>query len=77
MLEFDIAENPLRDEVVLERFRPQPGGCVFRPALGWGRRAFAQRRSDLAANAHWRAVCAYRHGLEFGPQSQSGKSMDA
>ena len=26
MLEFDIAENPLRDDVAVDTFRPQPGG---------------------------------------------------
>jgi len=36
MLEFDIAENPLRDEVVLERFRPQPGGLRVPTGAGLG-----------------------------------------
>lgn len=36
MLEFDIADNPLRDDVALETFRPQPGGLPVPTGPGLG-----------------------------------------
>jgi len=36
MLEFDIADNPLRDDVAVESFRPQPGGLPVPTGPGLG-----------------------------------------
>lgn len=36
MLEFDIAENPLRDDVAVETFRPEPGGLRVPTGPGLG-----------------------------------------
>ena len=36
MLEFDIADNPLRDDVAVESFKPQPGGLPAPTGPGLG-----------------------------------------